>query len=42
MSDFVKVVFVQLPNKTGKIAVLEMFREDGLRELFVLQERVSY
>ena len=31
--DFVKVVFVELTDETGKIGVLEHPREDGLCEL---------
>jgi hypothetical protein len=36
LSDFVKIIFVQLPDETRKVAVLEMFREDQLGEFFVL------
>jgi len=38
MSDFVKVVLVQLSDETGKVAVFEVFRQDMFRELLVLQE----
>lgn len=34
---FVKVIFVQLSNKTGKIAVLEMLWQYVFREFFILQ-----
>lgn len=36
MPYFVKVVFVELPHETGKVAVLEMFRKDMFRELLIL------
>lgn len=36
LSDLVEIIFVQLSDKTRKVAVLEMFREDQLREFFVL------
>lgn len=39
LSDFVEVVLVQLPDKTRKVAMLEMLRKDGLGELLVLQWR---
>lgn len=31
-----KVVLVELPHKTGEVAVLEVFRQDGLGKLLVL------
>lgn len=31
-----KVIFVQLSDETGKVAVLEVFREDELCEFLVL------
>lgn len=31
-----EIVFVELADKTGEVAVLEMFGKDGLGELFVL------
>lgn len=37
MPHFVEVVLVQLANKTGEVAVLEMFREDVLGEFLVLR-----
>lgn len=37
MPDFVEVIFVELAHKTGKVAVLEVLRQDVLGELFVLQ-----
>ena len=36
--DFVEVIFIELPNKAGKVAMLEVFREDGLGEAFILDE----
>lgn len=38
VSHFVEVIFVQLANKTGEVAVLEMLRENVFRELFVLRD----
>jgi hypothetical protein len=37
MSDFVKVIFVELAHETGKVAVLEVLGQDVLREFLVLQ-----
>jgi hypothetical protein len=37
MPDFVEVVFVELTHETGKVAVLEMFGQDVLCKLLVLQ-----
>lgn len=34
--DFVEVIFVQLPDEAGKVAVLKVFRKDVLCEFFVL------
>ena len=39
MPYLVEVVFVQLANETCEVAMLEMFREDGLGESFVLHAR---
>lgn len=39
MSHFVEVIFVQLANKTGEVAVFEMLRKDVFRELLVLRNR---
>lgn len=36
LPDFVEIILVELPNKAGKVAVLEMFRQYGLREFLVL------
>jgi hypothetical protein len=36
LSDLVKVIFVELSDETGKVAVLEVFREDELCEFLVL------
>lgn len=36
MSDFVKVVLVQLSHETGKVAVFKVLREDMLGEFLVL------
>jgi hypothetical protein len=36
MTDFVEIVFVQLPHETGKVAVLEVFGKYVFRELLVL------
>ena len=33
---FVKIIFVQLADKAGEVAVLEVFRQDRLCELFIL------
>jgi hypothetical protein len=32
-----EVVFIQLPHKTGKVAMFEVFRKDGLGELLALR-----
>lgn len=32
-----EVVLIQLPHKTGKIAVFEVFRKDGLCEFLALR-----
>lgn len=37
MPHFVEVVLIQLPHEAGKVAVLEVFREDVLGELLVLR-----
>lgn len=36
-----KIVFIQLAHETGKVAVLEVFGEDGLGEFLALDRRVS-
>ena len=36
MPDFMEVVLVQLADKARKVAVLEMLRQNGLGEAFVL------
>lgn len=36
LPDLVEVVFVQLPDEASKVAVFEMFRQNGLGELLVL------
>lgn len=36
LPDLVEVVLVELTDEAGKVAVLEVFREDGLGKLFVL------
>jgi hypothetical protein len=36
LSNLVEVIFVELPDETGKIAVLEMFGKNQFRELLVL------
>jgi hypothetical protein len=43
LADFVKIVLVKLAHETGEVAVLEMFGQDGLRELLALDlsSRVS-
>ena len=38
---FVEIVFVELANEAGEIAVLEVFRKYGFCEFFVLSKRVS-
>lgn len=38
MPHFVKIVFVQLANKTGEVAVLEMLGQNGFGKAFVLHE----
>lgn len=34
--DFVKVILVELPNETGEVAMLEVFGENRLGEMFIL------
>jgi hypothetical protein len=41
MPDFVEIVLVQLTDETRKVAVLEVFWEDRLGELLILQPRRS-
>lgn len=41
LSDFVKIVLVELAHKTGKVAMLEMFGQDGLGEFFTLNTAKS-
>ena len=41
LADLVKIVFIQLAHETGKVAVLEVFGEDGLGEFLALDRRVS-
>lgn len=36
VSHFMEVVFIQLADKAGEIAMFEMFRQDGLGKSFVL------
>lgn len=36
VSHFVEVILVELANKTGEVAVLEVFRQDVFREALVL------
>ncbi len=36
VSHFVEVVLIELTDETGKIAVLEMFGQNGFCEPFVL------
>lgn len=36
LPDFVEVIFIQLANKAGKVAMLEVFRKNMLCELLVL------
>ena len=36
MTDFVEIVFVQLPDETSKVAVFEMFGKYVFREFLVL------
>ena len=38
VSHFVEVILVQLTDKTGEVAVLEMLGENVFRELFVLRD----
>jgi hypothetical protein len=38
VSHFVEVVFVQLANKTGEIAVFEMLRKDVFRKFLILRK----
>lgn len=40
LPDLVKIVFIELAHKTGKIAVLEMLGQDGLGELLALEIRI--
>lgn len=42
VTDFVKIVFIQLADKTRKIAVLEMFGQDGFGKSFVLRWTSDY
>ncbi len=37
VADFMKVVLVQLAHEAGKIAMLEMFGQDGLGKALVLR-----
>lgn len=37
MSDLVEVVFVELTDEAGKVAMFEVFRENRLRELLILE-----
>jgi hypothetical protein len=37
LSDLMEVVFIQLPHKTGKIAVFEVFWKDGLGKFLALR-----
>lgn len=37
MPDFVEVVFIKLPYKAGKVAVLEVFGQNRLGEPFILR-----
>lgn len=39
LAHFVKVVFVELADETGKVAVFEVFWEDGFGEFFALCHR---
>ena len=41
-SYFVEIVLVELPHKTCEVAVLEVFREDVLGELLVLQKSAGW
>lgn len=36
LPDFMEIVFIQLPYKAGKVAVLEVLRKNRLGKLFVL------
>jgi hypothetical protein len=38
LAHFVKVIFVQLADEAGKVAVFEMFGKDGFGEFLVLDE----
>ena len=39
VSHFVEVILVELPDEAREVAVLEMFRQDGLGEPFILRTR---
>jgi len=41
MSNLVEVVFVQLTDETGEVAVFKVLGKDMLRECFVLQLNVN-
>ena len=41
LADFVEIVLVELAHKAGKIAVLEMFGQDGLGEFLTLHPAES-
>ena len=41
MSNFVEVVFVQLPDKRREVTMFEMFRKNMFRELFVLLQKLE-
>jgi hypothetical protein len=36
LSHFMEIIFIQLSDETGHIAVLKMLREDGTREFLIL------
>jgi hypothetical protein len=36
VTDFVEIVLIQLPDKTSKVAVFEVFGKYVFRELFIL------
>ena len=38
MPHFVKVIFVQLADEAGEVAMFEVFREDVFREFLVLAQ----
>lgn len=40
VSDLMEIVLIELSNKTCKVAMLEVFGEDGFGESFILQ-RIS-